>query len=97
MTRGISEERLREILNLSTSGTEFLQGRAAMLLELIHHECKELNPWLPIESAPKDRPIHLFYPADSEWSESKQEIETYEVDPMYRQPTHWQELPEDLK
>ena len=49
MTEGISKERLIAIKQ------SLPYGQARLNLErLITTECKELDPWLPIESAPKD-------------------------------------------
>ena len=86
MTIGISKERLIELRNAGG-----LHGRT--IFTLIDCECTELNPWQPIEIAPKDRPVLLYgghVPccqmfvghADANWS---------------WQPTHWQELPEPPK
>ena len=97
MTIGTSKERLIELNDLTPTGTEYLMGKKAMLEELISHECKELNPWQPIdESTPKDRELLLFY-SGNESSEAFCWIKKYDPSVGVRQPTHWQELPEDPK
>ena len=100
MTIGISKERLIEINDLTPTGTEYLMGKKAMLEELISHECKELNPWLPIdENTPKDREILGLIDGNyksiihfgsfaKNWINDCGDIEI---------PTHWQELPENPK
>lgn len=58
MSKYISEERLRELIqndDYYDSGIE-----KAVIYGLIANECRELNPWLPIENAPKDRPVFLW-------------------------------------
>lgn len=92
MTEGISKERLIELYveNYSEEVTE----------ELLLSECKELDPWLPIdENTPKDRPILLFYPKHKTPSG---ELKPYQVIMKYNalarimyEPTHYQELPGD--
>lgn len=50
--RGISEERLRQFRN------DFADRSDKRLMEYVIREgCQELNQWMPIESAPKDREI----------------------------------------
>ena len=87
--RGITEERLRELLRnepIPNSWSEVLS------------QCTELNPWQPIdENTPRDRPLQLFY------SETKNQPKFQRIDSYYGKsemcvtPTHWQELPEDPK
>ncbi len=82
--KGITEERLRDLIE---------ESRFPVTMGYLIHECTELNPWKPIESAPKDRPVLLYGghvpccqmfvgDANAAWS---------------WQPTHWCELPEDPK
>lgn len=60
------------------------------------NECKELNPWMPIETAPKDESEILLYVPGcygceiGRWSINLDEWSCY---PYI--PTHWQELPND--
>ena len=51
----ISEERLETLWNNTSYMT------AKYLLRVLINECKELNPWQPIETSPKDRRILLLY------------------------------------
>ena len=103
MIIGISKERLIELNDLTPTGTEYLMGKKAMLEELISHECKELNPWLPIdENTPKDRRILLLYPAMLDtpsvtglWNALKGRFVADIVIHGSIRPTHWQELPEN--
>lgn len=96
--RGISEERLMEILNNS-------HGSNVVILDALLKECKELNSWQPIESAPRDRRLLLFYPGIQkpyigQWLDLNGKVGYWDyIGLMYAsdQPTHWQELPEDPK
>lgn len=93
--RGIAEERLQELI----------KGKCDYSIEdLTKYECTELNPWLPIKSAPKDRRILLFYPKHTSTVEDKQIISSSKAVAQYTdefikfyitKPTHWQELPPD--
>lgn len=51
----ISEEKLAEIKDIVTDGP------SKLFVELLITQCKELNQWQPIETAPKDRRILLLY------------------------------------
>lgn len=87
----ISEERLKTLLN----NTSYITAND--LLRVLINECKELNQWQTIESAPKDREILVYAPAYQDlrflisvckWHESA----GFCIDEL-RQPTHWMELP----
>ena len=87
--RGITEERLKEMINIGWRAD----------YETILEECKELNTWMPIESAPKDRRILLFYP-DVGLQIGFWNVNFKDYSGAYLSqcsPTHWQELPEDPK
>lgn len=63
--RGIKEERLRELFRVQYNPPrdEYERGFNNCLAMLLTFECKELNPWLPIdENTPKDRSLLLYYP-----------------------------------
>ena len=88
MTIGISQEDL--IVRLGEVDRSDI--RLLTLLTIMISECKELNPWLPIESAPLNRRIKLFNTA------AKAQV----VDCIYTKDfrqyySHWQELPENPK
>lgn len=52
----ISEERLAEIKDIVTDGP------SKLFVQLLITQCKELNPWQPIdENTPRDRRILLLY------------------------------------
>lgn len=94
MTIGVSKERLEKIYNMYRKDLQF----EAILGNLIR-ECRELNPWKPIEQAPKDRRIRLYYPASKNGEYERLVIERQYTDYFKlhseRLPTHWQELPGD--
>lgn len=94
--RGITEERLNQ---LSLKYKSSLVKR--LFIYLIDKECKELNAWQPIETAPKDREILVYAPPYQELRCLKQVIAHHDsagycIDEL-RYPTHWQELPKDPK
>lgn len=89
--RGITEERLLDILR----SYEPQRDTKASLMEKITSQCTELNPWQPIdENTPKDRCLLLYSPGIE--GVSKKFVGKLESC-WYWNPTHWQELPEDLK
>lgn len=60
-------------------------------------ECKELNPWLPIdENTPKNRKILLYFPQVYGWdiAEWDHKLNCWKGYGFYK-PTHYQELPDD--
>ncbi len=93
--KGITEERLRYIFR----SLYWNKGTEEELLGALINECTELNPWHPIESAPKHRKI-LLYCEKHKCVIGQFENAGYwysgEVDDQLF-PTHWQELPEDPK
>ena len=85
MTRGISEERLQEIIKHSPN---------IDINELLE-ECTELNPWMPIDdNTPKDKYL-LLYSQDIEGL-SKKFVGKLESAWCWK-PTHWCELPDNPK
>ena len=97
--RGISEERLMKIAN-ETHDSDDTNMIVLSLLDMLLDECKELNPWLPIDNnTPQNRRLLLFYPGlgihvGARLSDGNFCIEAYDMDTT---PTHYQELPEDPK
>lgn len=90
--RGISEERLIYWFDLFVSKKRLQE--LEVVITLID-ECQELSPWMPIESAPKDRKILVYIPRTrSIMITIKREGD---FDPKYHEPTHWKELPEPPK
>ena len=89
--RGISEERLEQLKDES-----LYPG----VIESIIEECTELNPWLPIENAPKDRPIKIYDTGSGQVCVSWNEFYKCFTDPhghQYLSSTHYQELPDEPK
>jgi len=99
--RGIREKELLELRDrLPNEVSLYNAGKLAMLNELIT-ECHELNPWLPIENAPRDREILVYAPPHDGLGALKQICKWHEsagfcID-EFRTVTHYQELPEDIK
>lgn len=100
--RGIKEERLRELFRVQYNPPrdEYERGFNNCLAMLLTFECKELNPWLPIDNnTPPNRRLLLFYPGlgihvGERLSDGNFCIEAYDMDTT---PTHYQELPDDPK
>lgn len=60
MTRGISEETLVALIRTDGYGNDYIDPDEALTA------CTELNPWLPIEDAPKDVPLLVECKGDGE-------------------------------
>ena len=91
--RGTTEKRLaHELGKLLANGGNLSKG----LCELL--ERKDLTTWHPIETAPKDRRILLFYPdlLGTKTMLAQELDRARELYPDY-EPSHWAELPEDPK
>jgi len=97
MTIGISKEKLENLIYTDDYCNALINANEAL------EACTELNPWLPIEQAPKNRKVLLKFPMQDGGYE-------YAVDfafepPTLRdwnmkgmpaiKPTHYQELPGD--
>lgn len=93
MTEGIRKETLLEI-------NPWQYDNQQDLLNAILGLCDELDQWIPIENAPKDKPIQLFYPYNN-----RQLIYQYHapngwglyVEFDYVHPTHYKPLSDDPK
>lgn len=94
MMYGISKEKLLEIKETAPD------GQTKLFIQCLIVMCTELNPWMPIEDAPKDRPIVLSYPElgahDGCWIVDSWYCELSELTQSTEQPTHWCELRDDL-
>ena len=95
---GISKEELEALIYTDDYGNDFIDPDEAIAA------CKELNPWMPIETAPKDMVVWLFAEGDKylgEWEIGGvgSGIGYWKTIPYGNKllPTHWQELPEDPK
>ena len=96
----ITEERLQQLRMLTDDAY-----KACLLAELEIDECKELNPWLPVDkNTPKDRPVLLRSGAtaiEGSWSQIYGDHWTQHWTQHWTGeatiPTHWCELPEDPK
>jgi hypothetical protein len=94
----ITEKRLREIAN-QTHDSDDTNHIVLSLFDYLIAECKELNPWLPIdENTPKDKNILVYAPPYQDLQSLQQVCKWHEsagfcIDEL-RTPTHYQELPE---
>lgn len=94
MTEGISKQRLQLIIRRYDHDKEHIDHEELTdLADLLLEECTELDPWLPIESAPLNRKIILFnIAAKSQVFDSCLYTEAFR-----KYYSHWKELPEDPK
>lgn len=100
MTRGITEERLMELIAgvLSNKDRQHNIEECNRLetiidgLRIALTQCTELSPWMPIdENTPKDKELHLVHADIGQWI-------GWPNDPVGRNyATHYQELPDDPK
>ena len=95
MTRGISAESIKAIIE------DWSPNDRVKVYDKIITQCTELNPWMPIESAPKDRQIVLSYPElgvhDGCWIVDSWYCELSDLTQSKEHPTQWCELPDDPK
>jgi ATP phosphoribosyltransferase len=94
MTRGISEEKLHEVLHKMKSETNLSMWFTQLLVEV-----KEINQWKPIDSCEKLGMYLIFdgkYIRIASWYADT--INKW-LDRQGREviPTHWMELPENPK
>ncbi|MBY0500103.1 MAG: hypothetical protein K2P74_10935 [Nitrosomonas sp.] len=104
---GIHEEKLKELLSgfdpkISSEGikdNKIYQAASKYVLESLLATCEELNCWIPIEQAPQDRRILLFYPTfgqvTGQWNEELGWKPDQQLIPNDISPTHFQELSAD--
>ena len=95
--RVITEESLRHVMKMH----DMNDSKTSLIFSHLFNECKELNAWQPIETAPKDREILVYAPPYQDLK-SLTKIIAYHDSAGYcidelRYPTHWQELPKDPK
>lgn len=92
MTIGISKETLEKALLIKdcTSSTR-------QVLKVLISHCKELDPWLPIENAPKDRELILITEecgkVVGKWFEPPTTNGWWTANCRPVTPTHYKELP----
>jgi len=97
--RGISEKDLKDRQDVARRIKDYV--RSTLIDELIS-ECKELNPWLPIdENTPKDRRLNLYWKGygwfTGQWRMGQFFCDAGLLVPVNVNPTHYQELPADPK
>lgn len=88
--RGISEKFL---MAMKPAEVDFYD-EADNVINFLLEECQELNPWQPIESAPKDRHVLLHI---SVGPINCRNFVGNAYDSWPWKPTHWMELPEPPK
>jgi len=90
---GITKERIKELLaaNKMLPASEYVRGGNNCLALLAAIECTELDPWLPIESAPLRKEIRLY-------SREEGQLDSQLFHEEDRKCfTHWREVTEDPK
>lgn len=98
MTTGVSKERLLELWKNSVDKGHL--NYTEVLGWLLGEECKELDPWLPIdESTPKDRELILITEecgkVVGKWFEPPSNNGWWTANCRPVTPTHYKELPKD--
>lgn len=100
MTIGIRKERIEEhIERLHRCSRYYDRAVELSFCYSLLRECTELDPWLPIEEAPKDRQIVVYAPPYQDLESIVSKCQWHEdagfcIDEL-RQPTLWQDLPKD--
>ena len=97
--RGITEERLRELLTGLKEGFVHPNDFESLMFEL----CTELNPWMPIDNPPEEhkRVLILFDNGqcevarlvNGEWTSN----DGLDYDYGFEKPIYWRALPDDPK
>ena len=86
--RVITEESLRHVMKMH----DMNDSKTSLIFSHLFNECKELNAWQPIETAPLRKKIRLFEIGPNGQCDGEILFESHRK--FY---THWQELPEDPK
>ena len=88
--RVITEKSLRHVMKMH----DMNDSKTSLIFSHLFNECKELNAWQPIETAPLGKKLWLFM--NGSLGIGRTECKLYnDSDRQYF--THWQELPEDPK
>lgn len=100
MAEGISKKRLllvKESFKNDSSYNQHDKDTLINLLDALISYSEELNQWLPIENAPKDRKLllHAGEPVIGWFDNIKNVWRSTDSKKLY--PTHYQELPDDPK
>jgi len=96
--QGISKEMLPRLMDKISDLCDNEDNIDYYIIEkLLISECTELNPWLPIEQAPKDREIVVYAPPYDSLQSLVMKAKWHPdagfcIDEL-RTPTHYQELP----
>lgn len=92
--RGITEERL-----LRHRNNDRLDWDTRRAIDIVIRLCppEELNPWLPIADAPKDRELLLGLDCRQEDEKFYKWVGKRDDTLDYSHATHYQELPKDPK
>lgn len=104
MAEGISKKRLllvKESFKNDSSYNQHDKDTLINLLDALISYSEELNQWLPIENAPKNREILVYAPPHDGLDALKRICKWHEsagfcID-EFRTVTHYQELPDDPK
>ena len=92
--KGLTEQAVERIIRSCNIDHEHKE-----IAGTLREECKELDPWLPIESAPKDRDILVYAPPYQDLEALQYVCKWHEsagfcIDEL-RTPTHHKELSPD--
>lgn len=93
--RGITEESLRHVMKMH----DMNDSETSLIFSHLFNECKELNAWHPIETAPHDKCLLVSDAANDIYiGEFTSQYGRWYVDiGINVAPIYWQELPEDPK
>lgn len=97
MTIGISKDSLEKKL---ISAEKLKEWNSVALLNMIITQCKELDPWLPVENAPAEQfLLVLLDNGDIHKAKKCMPFCTWLTPSFFEidRPTHYKKLPEDPK